>query len=115
MPFLYSFDGDAYARVRSDIPLAGLNGSFCAASCSSPDHYEWELSEDALIGFFGVDPDRDAVPIDLKPRVPIELIDSTRHPFDLVAEMHAKNRLVACVFTVERAGAPLAFVPLAFC
>lgn len=74
MPFfLYRFDGDDYIRVRSNIPLAGLNGPFCATARSAPDRPEWEISEDALVRFFGVDPDRHVVLIDLKPRVPIEV------------------------------------------
>ncbi len=74
MPFfLYRLETSSYVRVRSEIPLAGLKGPLCAAARLSPDQPEWELSEDVLVRFYGVDPASHAVVIDLKPRVANEI------------------------------------------
>lgn len=69
MPFfLYRLDADAYARVRSDIPLAGVSGPFSAAARRAPDNPEWDIPAESLVRFFGVDPTDHAVIIDLKPK-----------------------------------------------
>lgn len=74
MPFfLYRLDGDAYVRVRSNVPLAGQQGPFCATARRSPDTPEWELSERELVRSYGVDPDSHVVIIDLKPKVEDEI------------------------------------------
>jgi len=70
MPFfLYRLEGSDYVQAKKDIPLAGLNGPFCAAAPRAPSSPEWELSEQELVRFYGVDPANHAVIIDLKPRV----------------------------------------------
>jgi hypothetical protein len=70
MPFLlYVLEGATYVRVRGGIPLAGLNGPFCAAARRVPNGPEWELPETELLRFYGVDPNHYAVIIDLKPKV----------------------------------------------
>jgi hypothetical protein len=74
MPFyLYRLDGDAYHRVRCNVPLAGLNGPLRGSARCVPDNPEWELSEEAFVRFFGVNSSDHAVIIDLKPRVPNEI------------------------------------------
>jgi hypothetical protein len=74
MPFyLYRLDGDNFDRVRSNVPLAGVNGPLCGAARCTPDNPEWDLSGEALVRFFGVDSSDHAVVIDLKPRVPNEI------------------------------------------
>ena len=74
MPFfLYRLEGREYVRLRSNIPLAGLNGPFCGAARCAPKNPEWELSETELVKFYEVDPAHHAVIIDLKPRVKKEV------------------------------------------
>src|ERR1035438_627836 len=70
MPFyLYRLDRDAFDRVRK-VALAGLNGPLREAARGVPDNPEWELSEEALVRFFGIDSSDHAVIIDLKPNYP---------------------------------------------
>lgn len=70
MPFfLYQIAGDFFVRVRSNVPLAGLNGPLCRVAQTSPQEPEWELSEDALLRQLGVDGTEHAFVIDLKPKV----------------------------------------------
>lgn len=74
MPFyLYRLDGDVFDRVRSNVPLAGLNGPLCGSARRAPDNPEWELSEEALVRFFGVDSSNHVVITDLKPKVQNEI------------------------------------------
>jgi hypothetical protein len=71
MPFfLYRLDGANYIRERSNISLAGLKRPLCGRARSAPDDPEWELPEQELVSFYGVDPQRHAFIIDLKPSVP---------------------------------------------
>ncbi|MGA2116077.1 MAG: hypothetical protein ABSH56_15155 [Bryobacteraceae bacterium] len=69
MPFfLYRIEEDHFVHVRSNVVLAGLNGPFCCAARRVPTAPEWELSENALVSSYGVDPENHAVIIDLAPR-----------------------------------------------
>jgi hypothetical protein len=71
MPFfIYRLDGPDYVRDRSNIPLAGLEGPLCSAARCRPDEPEWELTESDVLRSYGVDPERHAFIIDLKPSVP---------------------------------------------
>jgi hypothetical protein len=73
MPFfLYRTEGLDFVQARS-ISLAGQDGPFCARAIGSPENPEWELSEAELVGSFGAEPEKNAVVIDLKPRIKDEV------------------------------------------
>src|SRR5271157_4875 len=73
MPFLmYQREGTDYVLTRS-IVLAGQSGPFCKMAKSTPNEPEWELSETELVRAFGVEAERNAVVIDLKPRIKDEV------------------------------------------
>jgi hypothetical protein len=71
MPFfIYRLDGHNYVRERSNVPLAGLEGPLCRAAQCCPDQPEWDLTEADVLCSCGVDPERHAFIIDLKPSAP---------------------------------------------
>lgn len=73
MPFfLYRTEGHDFVQARS-VSLEGQGGPFCARAMSSPENPECDLSEAELVGSFAAEPEKNAVIIDLKPRIKDEV------------------------------------------